>query len=377
MFYKSIRRGLIAVLMISIFSCSSTGVEDQNLVFKNPGPWINGEPFTLSDKMGEVVLIDFWTYTCVNCLRTLPYLKDWHRKYSEHGLTIVGVHSPEFDFEKVPENIALAVSDLGIEYPVFLDNEKETWRIFNNRYWPAKYLIDHEGILRYQHFGEGDYAQTEYSIRKHLIRAGFDISGIPEYEIDSDQQVDQYNYKKKQTRELYAGTDWNYMAYKNHVEFNREPPYIVNPEYFITSQNLRPNETVLFKDPGKYEENQFYIHGLWTKKNDSLSHARQTEGHTDYLVLKFSGSEVNAVIGEAEKLYRVTVTIDGVPLKESEAGIDVLFDERGDSYVEVDASRMFNIVKLLKVESRILRLSSTHAGFSLYSFTFGSDTHDK
>ena len=173
--------GIFSIFFCLTSACNISGdtSNGQRLEFKDPGPWINSDSFALSDKTGEVVLVDFWTYTCVNCIRTLPYLKDWHRKYGERGLTIVGVHSPEFDFEKVFQNVDSAVSQLGVEHAVFLDNEKETWREFNNRYWPAKYLVDHKGIIRYQHFGEGDYAQTEHAIRKQLERAGFDVSDIP------------------------------------------------------------------------------------------------------------------------------------------------------------------------------------------------------
>ena len=123
--------------------------------------WINSEPLTLEGLRGDVVLIDFWTYTCINCIRTLPYLKDWHDKYADLGLTIIGVHTPEFEFEKKKENVIDAVAEYGLEYPVVQDNDFGTWRAFENRYWPAKYLIDKDGYIRYSHFGEGAYQETE------------------------------------------------------------------------------------------------------------------------------------------------------------------------------------------------------------------------
>ena len=145
------------------------------------GRWINSEPFTLSDQMekGKVVLVDFWTYTCINCIRTLPYMRDWHEKYADKGLVILGVHTPEFEFEKVFENVVEAVERFGLKYAIVQDNEFGTWKAFNNRYWPAKYLIDANRTIRYSHFGEGAYDKTEEAIRELLVEAGYDIQGIP------------------------------------------------------------------------------------------------------------------------------------------------------------------------------------------------------
>jgi thiol-disulfide isomerase/thioredoxin len=358
--------------LISACGTPSSDVGSQKLEFKNPGPWLNSEPFTLSEKMGEVVLVDFWTYTCINCLRTLPYLKDWHEKYSEYGLTIVGVHSPEFDFEKIPENVATAVAELEIAYPVFQDNNRETWREFNNRYWPAKYLVDHRGIIKYEHFGEGGYAQTEHAIRNELEQAGFDISNIPTYSAFVNEEAEGLPLNRKQTRELYAGTDRNYTAYRNYMRYGRQLPYIGNEEYFSSAFAASAKEEVNFTDPGLYEVDQFYINGLWRKKAEHLLHARTTMSHTDYLVLKFSGSEVNIVLEEGKEPYDVRVEIDDIPLKENEAGIHIKFDQDGNSYIEVTESKMFNIVKLSSSETRFLKLSSLSSDFSVYAFTFGS-----
>ncbi len=130
--------------------------------------WINSEPLTLRKLRGQVVLIDFWTYSCVNCLRTLPHLKEWDRAYRDDGLTIIGMHAPEFAFERVPDNVRTAVRKLGIRYPVALDNDFATWTAYANEYWPAKYLIDRQGRVRYYHYGEGEYDETERLIRQYL-----------------------------------------------------------------------------------------------------------------------------------------------------------------------------------------------------------------
>ena len=144
--------------------------------------WLNGEETSIALELakGNVVLIDFWTYTCVNCIRTLPFLIEWQEKYGDRGLTIIGVHSPEFEFEKIRANVADAIEQYGIEWLVAQDNEFSTWRAFNNRYWPAKYLIGPEMSVLYQHFGEGDYLETEQEIREALEAAGWDLSGIEE-----------------------------------------------------------------------------------------------------------------------------------------------------------------------------------------------------
>ena len=141
--------------------------------------WINSEPLMLKDLRGKVVLVDFWTYTCINCIRTFPYLKAWNEQYSDHGLLILGVHTPEFEFEKLRENVIDAMETHGLEYPVVQDNSFATWRAFNNRYWPAVYLIDQNGYIRYKHFGEGAYDETERQIRALLTEAGYNLTSVP------------------------------------------------------------------------------------------------------------------------------------------------------------------------------------------------------
>ena len=140
--------------------------------------WINSEPITFEEQRGKVVLVDFWTYTCVNCIRTLPYLKAWHEKYADKGLVIVGVHTPEFDFEKDRDNVIEATEGFGLKWPIAQDNDFKTWRAFDNRYWPAKYLVDKDGYIRYTHFGEGAYEETELWIRGLLEEAGVDLSDV-------------------------------------------------------------------------------------------------------------------------------------------------------------------------------------------------------
>jgi len=163
----------------------------------------------MEELQGSVVLIDFWTYTCVNCIRTMPHLKDWHAKYATKGLMIVGVHSPEFEFEKLTENVTQNARDFGLEYPIAQDNDFETWRSFRNRFWPAKYLVDSESIIRYNHFGEGAYDETERQIRQLLLQAGADLSSISEGLQSEASKITSLGSYNGVTRKLYGGTKRN------------------------------------------------------------------------------------------------------------------------------------------------------------------------
>ena len=151
--------------------------------------WINSPELTMESLRGKVVLIDFWTYTCVNCIRTIPYLRDWHAKYADKGLVIVGVHSPEFEFEKITENVERSAGELGVRWPIAQDNDFRTWRSYSNRAWPAKYLIDRDGIIRYRHIGEGAYSRTEEEIRGLLEDIGADLSDV-QLNSEADPQRD-------------------------------------------------------------------------------------------------------------------------------------------------------------------------------------------
>ena len=369
---------VLIIMIVAMFACSENiadhSIPNSQLAprlspieFDTPGPWINSEPFVLKDKRNEVVLIDFWTYSCINCIRTLPHLSEWHRKYNKKGLNILGVHSPEFEFEKIYENVVSAAEDLGIDYPIVLDNDFKIWNTFDNRYWPAKYLLDKDGVIQFKHFGEGGYEETESAIRALLEDAGFDPSDIP-MGVNLQQSSDSPKIShSEQTLELYMGTDRNY-------KFNFfQPTYIGNTEYYDNIRTDAWKKKDIFKSPPNRQKNKIYIEGLWSKEKEYISHSRDTDAYNDYIFLKFSGAEVNVVLGKHNNPYRVLATLDGSPLLESEAGKDVYFDPDGKSFIEVDSSRMYNIVKLKKFDTRELILSSTSSEFSIYSFTFGSD----
>jgi cytochrome c biogenesis protein CcdA/thiol-disulfide isomerase/thioredoxin len=181
------------------------------------GEWFNSNPLTMKELKGKVVLVDFWTYTCINCIRTLPYLKNWHDKYNDKGLVIIGVHAPEFEFEKSADNVKKAITDFEIKYPVMQDNDFSTWRAYRNQYWPAKYLIDKDGNIRYTHFGEGEYDETELAIQELLAEAGTEISEVP-----NNQVTPTYG----RTHETYLGSERSgnesYVTYSGKWNQSRE-----------------------------------------------------------------------------------------------------------------------------------------------------------
>ena len=334
---------------------------------KGTDKWINANPFTLESQKGKVVLIDFWTYTCVNCIRTLPYLRLWHEAYADAGLVILGVHTPEFEFEKVYENLFRATQEFSLEYPVVQDNQFETWKAFGNSVWPAKYLIDQDGVIRYTHFGEGQYEETEQAIRKLLAEKGIDLkepvaSSIHSAQMDTAARVT--DVMLSQTRELYAGYLRNYGV----LSSGQTPPYILNTEYYESS-----NEELLYSDPGDHVNHFLYIEGLWRNEAEYLVHARETLEYEDYIAVKFYGSSVNAVMDTlSEDPVRVQVTIDNQPINVHQAGFDIEFDSDGTSYVNVTNGRMYNLINKDEFGTGDLQLSSNSASFSLYAFTFGS-----
>jgi thiol-disulfide isomerase/thioredoxin len=329
--------------------------------------WLNAEPFTLESHRGKVVLIDFWTYTCINCIRTFPFLRDWHEKYADQGLVIVGVHTPEFDFEKIKENVAEAAGGFGLEYAIVQDNDYETWNAFRNRSWPAKYLIDKDGYIRYTHFGEGDYAETEQKIRELLDERGSSVSDIV-LNLEPERVIDPGAFAANRmvgiTRELYAGVERNYGA----AVSGSIPPYVRHDDYY-----REPDADMLYEDPGDHINHFLYLRGLWHNGKESLTHARETESYEDYLVIRFFATSVNVVMSpEGGEPYEVRITMDGRPLKSEDAGADVMIDEEFHSFVLVEESRMYRLVDLPEFGAHDLRLSSNSDEFSVFAYTFGA-----
>ncbi len=330
--------------------------------------WINSDALSIANLKGRVVLVDFWTYTCVNCIRTLPYLQEWHEKYKEHGLEIVGVHTPEFDFEKITANVQNASDDLGVVWPVAQDNDFGTWRAYSNQFWPAKYLIDKDGVVRYTHFGEGGYDETELAIRELLRDAGAELGSIGRSDDDGPEVIPAAYTEDPEariTRELYGGWNRNYTS---------TGQYIGHASYYDL-----PETTHEYVDPGEHFNQFLFLDGVWTSGLESIKHGRATEAYEDYIGLKFSARSANAVIDleEGVEPFKVKVTIEDKnsgayrPLTEDEAGADVAFED-GETFLNVDAGRMYFVVSLPDFDDRELKFSSNSPDFGLFAMTFGA-----
>lgn len=301
------------------------------------GLWFNSPPLTISELRGKVVLIDFWTYTCINCIRTLPYLKAWNEKYKENGLVIIGVHTPEFEFEKNAKNVELAIRDFSITYPVVQDNDYATWRAYNNRFWPAKYLIDHNGRIRYTHFGEGAYDETEIMIQKLLSESG--------KLVDMPIQNQEYQVNSK-TPELYIG----YQRMSN----------------LFTNELPKPNQKSNYSlRDSTVPVHQFGLIGDWIIKDER---AEPSAGSS--LQLQFEAQEVFLVMRPTagQKLSRVLIRLDGqtVDKQLNNAGEDVV-----NQRVEVTKDRLYKLIKLSKPGNHHLYLEFIDGNVELYAFTFG------
>ena len=245
------------------------------------------EGLTISElnKQGKVVLIDFWTYTCINCIRTLPYLTSWDEKYRDKGLAIVGVHTPEFAFEKKYENVEEAIKKYNIEYSVVQDNDYQTWRAFENRYWPRKYLIDTEGFIRYDHIGEGAYEVTEEKIKELLSEMGNDISSIQ----TNQEDIPEFGLVK--TPELYAGYNFALSRGQN-----------------IGNQiGLQPDSKTYYPLPDETLKNIIYLEGNWKSNPDDL----ELISENGLILLNFMASSVNIVANNLENPVEIEVLIDG------------------------------------------------------------------
>ncbi|MDO8633922.1 MAG: redoxin domain-containing protein [archaeon] len=309
--------------------------------------WINSEPLTLSALRGKIVLVDFWTYSCINCIRTLPYLKQWHEKYSNTGFVLIGVHSPEFDFEKKLENVQKAVDEFGIAYPIALDSDMETWKNYKNHFWPAKYLIDADGKIRYTHFGEGNYEETEQKIQELLEEA---MQGQIDVEITKEEEKNgEAGFFR--TRELYAGYTFGGDYLGNPGGFSRE-------------------KTGVYTDPQEHVDGKMYLQGEWAHYPEYVKHARTTDALADYVAIKYIASEVNIVAGAAPQPYKVYITLDGVDLTNRYAGKDVQFTEEGKAFIEVLENKLYNVING-PLGIRELKLYSDSNDFLLYTFTFG------
>jgi thiol-disulfide isomerase/thioredoxin len=318
--------------------------------------WINSRPLTLGDlaDSGRVVLLDFWTYTCVNCVRTFPYLTTWHDLYAEYGLTVIGVHSPEFDFEKIPANVQAAVKRYGIEYPVALDSDKQTWDKYGNHFWPSKYLISDSGEVIFRHFGEGGYRETESLIREALTDASNDLAGAPGSNVVAPARS---TGAHTITREIYGGYSNGYLS---------DGLYAGQDAYYVT-----PDVQTNYVDDGTRRPGQYFLEGQWLNSRHAIVSGEGGEHETAYLVFEFFATSVNAVLGADTTGLEAVVELDGRPLTSDEAGADISWDASGNSVLKIDETRLYQIVELPAFGKRELKLKTNSEGLAIYTVTFG------
>ncbi len=318
--------------------------------------WINSEPLAIQELLdsNQIVLLDFWTYTCVNCIRTFPYLSAWHEAYSKYGLTVIGVHSPEFDFEKIPENVQKAVVRYNLKYPIALDSEKQTWDKYGNRFWPSKYLIDGSGEVIFRHFGEGGYRETELLIRETLEAEGRDLDDVAWSSVVGPARS---QGAFTVTRELYGGYSDNYLS---------DGLYAGQDAYYVA-----PDSVVDYVDDGTRRHGQFFLDGQWI--NESTAVVSGNSGKSEYasIAFDFFANSVNAVIDSSSGVVDIVVELDGRPLAISEAGPDIEWDDNGDSVLEIGDARLYQIIELSEFGKHELRLKTNSEGIAIYSFTFG------
>jgi len=307
--------------------------------------WINSPPLTLGSLRGKVVLVDFWTYSCINCLRTLPYIKAWYAKYKDSGLVIVGVHTPEFPFEKDEANVRNAVKELGVTYPVAMDNDYRIWRSFDNEYWPADYFIDADGKIRFHHFGEGDYGESEKWIRTLLEEANHAPLPLGKTNIAASGREAAPDMDDVQSPETYIG----YARAQN----------------FASAGGFHQNSPQQYATPTVLDLNQWALEGNW-RDEDQFATALDAQ---DGISFRFHARDLNLVLGLGAdaKPIRFRVTLDG-----RAPGVEHGVDTDANGYGVVTGDRLYQLIRQQgAIHDRTFRIEFLAPGVKAYSFTFG------
>ncbi len=307
--------------------------------------WLNSQPLTAAGLRGKVVLIDIWTYTCINWLRTLPYVRAWAEKYKDKGLVVIGVHSPEFAFEKNIDNVRRAAKDMRVDYPIAIDSDHAIWRAFNNEYWPAVYFVDAQGHIRHHQFGEGEYEQSEKTIQKLLADAG--VSGIGHDLVSVD------------ARGAEVAADWgNLKSGENYVGYERT-------EGFASPGGPKLDKAHVYAAPSRLGLNQWALSGDWTMgKQPTL--LNQANGRIAY---GFHARDLHLVMGPAARgtSVRFRVFVDGRPPGAAH-GIDV--DNQGNG--TVTEQRLYQLIRQPEpIVERQFEIEFLDSGVEAFAFTFG------
>jgi len=307
--------------------------------------WLNSPPLSAADLRGKVVLIDFWTYTCINWLRTLPYVRAWADKYRDHGVVVIGVHTPEFPFEHDLENVRQAAKDMRVEYPIAIDNDYAIWSAFNNHYWPALYIVDAQGRIRYHQFGEGAYEQSEMILQQLLAEAG--IGGIAHELVSVDAQGAE------------AAADWGDLrSPENYVGYERT-------ENFSSPDGAVVDKPRVYAAPARFSLNHWALAGEWTVgRGATVLHV--ANGRIAY---RFHARDLHLVMGPAARgaSVRFRVLIDG-QAPGAAHGSDV--DDQGNG--TVTQQRLYQLIRQPKpIADRQFEIEFLDAGVEAFAFTFG------
>jgi cytochrome c biogenesis protein CcdA/thiol-disulfide isomerase/thioredoxin len=307
--------------------------------------WLNSPPLSREALRGKVVVVDFWTYSCVNCLRTLPYVRAWYDKYKDQGLVVVGVHAPEFAFEKDVGNVRRAVKDLGVDYPVALDNNYAIWRAFDNQYWPAHYFIDAEGRIRHHHFGEGDYAGSEAVIQELLAEAGATRVATGTVEPDTSGLALAPMSAAMQSPETYIGYE--------------------RAEHFASIESVARGHEQDYAIPPSLATNEWALAGAWTIGGEKATLAKAG----GRVAFRFHARDLNLVLGPGTdgRAVRFRIAIDGKP-----PGDDHGIDAGADGSSEVTSQRLYQLVRTKGgIADRTFEIEFLDPGVEAFAFTFG------
>jgi thiol-disulfide isomerase/thioredoxin len=316
--------------------------------FEGATQWLNSSALTPADLHGKVVLVDFWEYTCLNCLRTLPYLREWYKRYHGDGFVIVGVHTPEFDFSGQPSEVESAAKRLDVTWPIAIDDGRSIWDHYGIKEWPTELLYDQSGHLVHVQLGEGNYPYTESKIQG-LLKAGNPSLSLPPLMA----LLPQDNYDKPgavcypQTGEVLVG----------------RAKIVDTPTFGDTSTDLQ------YHDSGSHRDGAIYLNGYWHATQEAMEFG----GGSGYFAMTYHAIEVTAVMRPGKSgSSRLAVTQDGKPLPQDDAGSDVHYDASGMSYIDVDASRSYHIVENKTFGTHDLHLSPGAYGVGIYDVDFES-----
>ena len=304
--------------------------------------WVNSPGLTSAELKNKVVVYDFWTYSCVNCVRTLPHLEAWYARYARDGLVVVGVHSPEFDFEKNHDNVRAAVKRLGVNYPVVFDDDMTIWNDFGNQYWPEKYVTDRSGHLRYQHIGEGGYAETEDVLRELL---GVKKSAPRAKPVSEGHVGNTPTQADAVTGETYLGLDRG-------------------------TANAQAG-SVTYPEPSGLQSGDARLVGPWTAAGQNVT----ADAAGASIVLDYHAREVNLVMATAAaggQPVDVTVEVDGKPLPPEDRTAETMVDAQGATFVRVTSSDLYRLVLGPAIADHTLRLTARAPGLQAFAFTFGA-----